>query len=32
MMIYGHAIYLVQAATIAIRYSCIRRQGEIKPG
>uniref|UniRef100_A0A914MNE9 Acyl-coenzyme A oxidase n=1 Tax=Meloidogyne incognita TaxID=6306 RepID=A0A914MNE9_MELIC len=32
MMIYGHAIYLAQAATIAIRYSCIRRQGEIKPG
>lgn len=31
-MIYGHAIYLAQAVTIAIRYSCVRRQGEINPG
>ena len=32
MMIYGHSIYLAQAVTIAIRYSCVRRQGQIRPG
>uniref|UniRef100_A0A183BKU5 ACOX domain-containing protein n=1 Tax=Globodera pallida TaxID=36090 RepID=A0A183BKU5_GLOPA len=30
--IFGNAVYLACAITIAIRYSCIRRQGEIRPG
>uniref|UniRef100_A0A183BLR8 ACOX domain-containing protein n=1 Tax=Globodera pallida TaxID=36090 RepID=A0A183BLR8_GLOPA len=32
VMIFGNAVYLACAITIAIRYSCIRRQGEIRPG
>lgn len=32
VMIYGHSIYLAQAVTIAVRYSCVRRQGELHPG
>ncbi|KAI1723426.1 acyl-CoA oxidase domain-containing protein [Ditylenchus destructor] len=32
IMITGQALYLANACTIAIRYSCIRRQGEILPG
>ncbi|KAI1722987.1 acyl-CoA oxidase domain-containing protein [Ditylenchus destructor] len=32
IMITGQALYLANACTIAIRYSCVRRQGEILPG
>jgi len=31
-IVYGAAVVLAQAVTIAVRYSCVRRQSELKPG
>lgn len=32
VMVMDQAIILAKACTVSIRYSCIRRQGEIRPG
>ncbi len=32
VIVRGQGMMLAQAATIAVRYSCVRRQGEIEKG